>query len=72
MEVLLDSNFIISCVKKKIDFIEELEKLGFKVILPREVLQELKDLKMESYHSDRVAINVALEMFEKRKIKKIT
>jgi len=72
MEVVLDTNFIISCVKKKIDFLEELEKLGFKVLLPREVLQELKDLKMESYHPDRVAIDIALELFEKRKVKKIT
>lgn len=72
MEVLLDSSFVISCIKKKIDFLDELEKLGFKVLLPREVLQELKDLKNESYHPDRVAIDVALELFEKRKVKKIT
>lgn len=72
MEVVLDSSFIISCIKKKIDFVSELEILGFKVALPREVLQELKDLRLKSKHDDRVAIDLALQMFENRKIRKLT
>src|SRR3989338_2242113 len=71
MEVLLDSNFIISCVKRKIDFVSELELLGLKTLLPREVVQELKDLRLNSKHDDIVAINVALEMFGNTKLKKI-
>jgi len=71
MEVLLDSNFIISCVKRKIDFVSELELLGLKTLLPREVVQELKDLRLNSKHDDRVAINVALEMFGNTKLKKL-
>jgi len=71
MEVLLDSNFIISCIRKRIDFIDELEALGFKVALPREIVQELKDLKSKVGHEDRAAIAVALKMFENSKIKKI-
>jgi len=72
MEVLLDSNFIISSVRKKIDFLAELELLGFKVLLPREVFQELKDLKNHSAPLDKSAIEVALKLFEVRKIKKTT
>ena len=74
MNVLLDTNFIISCIRKKIDFIDQLEDLGFKVILPREVLEELKDLRKSPKQSrlDRAAINVAFEMFEKRKVKKVS
>jgi len=74
MEVLLDTNFIISCVRKNIDFISELEGMGFKVILPNEVFEEMKDLKKRSgtSHADRSAIKVAFEIFEKQKIKKIT
>lgn len=67
----MDSNFIISCVKRKIDFVSELELLGLKTLLPREVVQELKDLRLNSKHDDRVAINVALEMFGNTKLKKI-
>ena len=71
MEVLLDSNFIISCVKRKIDFLSEIELLGLKSIIPREVLQELKDLRLKSKHNDRIAIDLAFEIFDKAKIKKI-
>ncbi|MEK6850570.1 MAG: hypothetical protein AABX85_03270 [Nanoarchaeota archaeon] len=72
MEVLLDSNFIISCLKRKIDFISKLEEKGFKILLPREVFQELKDLKNKVSHEDRLAIEIALKMFESKKVKKTT
>jgi len=71
MEVLLDSNFIISSIKQKIDFIGQLEDQGFKVLLPLEVYHELKDLKLKLSYEDRTAINVALELFESKGIKKI-
>lgn len=71
MEVLLDSNFIISCIKKKISFIEQLKELGFKVILPREVFQELKDLRLKVAYDERNAIDLALNMFQSNDIKKM-
>jgi len=73
MEVLLDANFIISCILKKIDFKSQLEEKGFKIVVPREVIQELKDLKFRKgmSHEERTAINVALEIFSSKKIKKI-
>src|SRR3989344_1951975 len=72
MEVLLDTNFIISCLMKKIDFLEELEGMGFVPVLPREVLQEMKDLrnKNKTSHKERVAIDMAFEMFSSGKMKK--
>ena len=72
VEVILDTNFIIACVKQKIDFISQLEEEGFSPILPREVFQELKDLKFKSSLSDREAISVALALFSQAKIKKMT
>ncbi|MFH1425509.1 MAG: PIN domain-containing protein [archaeon] len=73
MEVLLDANFIISCVRKRIDFIDELEVLGFKVKVPREVLQELKDLKREKKlgRETRTAINIAFQMLDDGGVKKV-
>jgi len=73
MEVILDTNFIISCVLKRIDFIEQLENLGFKVLVPREVMKEMKDLKKNENvsHEERNAIDVAFEMIEHRKVKKV-
>lgn len=73
MEVLLDSSFIISCVKKRIDFLDELSNLGFKPVLPREVMQEMKDLRAKKIsREEREAIDIAFEMFEKTKIKKMS
>ena len=74
MEVILDSSFIISCVRDRIDFLSQLEEQGFKVKVPRGVLQEMKDLKKKAKlsHEDRVAINVAFEIFQQRNIKKMT
>jgi len=69
--VVLDSNFIISCVKKKIDFMSELQQMGFKIVIPREVLQELKDLRLDVSHDDRIAIDLGVEMLEKAGAKKI-
>lgn len=71
MEVLLDSNFIISCIKKRIDFFETLEGQGFKVTVPKEVIEELKDLRLKVAHADRTAIDVALELFSHKKIRKV-
>lgn len=72
MEVILDTNFIISCIKKKIDFIDVLEEQGFKVLLPREVQQEMKDLRLKVSSEDRRAIDVAFDIFSSRKIRKIS
>ncbi len=72
MEAILDSNFVISCVRNGIDFITELEGMGFKIILPREVMQEMKDLKNNVKHDDRVAIDLAFSLFETKKVKKMT
>lgn len=73
MEVILDTNFIISCVSKRIDFIKQLTEKGFKIAVPREVIEELKDLRLSNRvsHDTRVAINVALETLQNKKIKKI-
>ncbi len=72
MEVILDSSFIISCIKKNIDFVSQLEEQGFKILLAHEILDELKDLRKSNRvsHDDRVSIDLALEMFSNKKFKK--
>ncbi len=72
MEVVLDSNFMISCIKQKIDFIAKLEELGFRIILPREVFQELKDLRLKVPLADKNAIELALKLVSSKKLKKQT
>lgn len=72
MEVFLDTNFIISCLMKKIDFLGELETMGFRIKVPKGVLQEMKDLKKESKTSrkEREAIDMAFQLLESRKVKR--
>jgi len=74
MEVLLDTNFILSCLKKRIDFLDELGGEGFNVKIPREVMQELKDLKTEKKlgRESRALIDVAFQLLNERKVKKVT
>ncbi|OIO81050.1 hypothetical protein AUJ84_01765 [Candidatus Pacearchaeota archaeon CG1_02_32_132] len=74
MNVLLDSSFIISCVRGRIDFISQLQEQGFRIQIPREVLQEMKDLRFKNKTSreDKLAIDMAMEMIEKNKVKKIS
>ncbi len=40
--VLLDTNFILSCVTQKIEFFEQIESMGHKIIIPEEVIGEIK------------------------------
>ena len=71
MEAILDSSFIISCAKRKIDFISQLENLGFRIVIPREVLQEMKDLRQKVNRDERAAIDMALLVIESKDVKKV-
>lgn len=39
---ILDTNFILSCIRKKIDFFEQIKFMGMKIIIPLQVIDELK------------------------------
>jgi rRNA-processing protein FCF1 len=67
MEVILDTNFIISCVKRKIDFIGRLREEGFHVLVPKEVVNELKDLVYDSAPGEKAAIELALQILDTNK-----
>jgi rRNA-processing protein FCF1 len=51
--VLLDTNFILECVKRKIDFIEDLILEGFTILIPQQVIQELENFKSEKNSTKR-------------------
>ena len=60
-QVILDTSFIIACVKQKIDFFEDIKLMGLQVLIPVQVISELNALKEE----------VSLKLLEKNKFKKI-
>ena len=44
-QVLLDTSFILTAIKQRIDFFEELEHRGFEIIIPEQVIREIHGLK---------------------------
>jgi hypothetical protein len=44
-QILLDTNFILTCMKQKIDFFEDISMRGIPIIIPEEIIAELKKLK---------------------------
>jgi len=61
---LLDTNFILTCVKQKIDFFEEIELNGLAILIPAQVIRELNGIK-------KPEAELALKILEKNKFKKI-
>ncbi|MCH8945788.1 MAG: hypothetical protein IIA85_02605 [Nanoarchaeota archaeon] len=43
-KVILDTSFILTCVRQKIDFFEYLELQGFQILIPNEVIKELEKI----------------------------
>lgn len=46
-QVILDTSFILSCIRNRIDFFEDLKFVGLQIIIPQQVIDELKKLKAE-------------------------
>ncbi len=42
---VLDTNFILSCVKKKIDFFREIPERGIQILIPKQVIEEIKRIE---------------------------
>jgi rRNA-processing protein FCF1 len=69
--VLLDTNFILSCLKKKIDFFDEIELMGIKIAIPEEVVKEIKKLSEEGNKTTQTEAKTALSFLNKNKFEKI-
>lgn len=69
MQVVPDTGFIVHCIRKNIDFISQLEELGFKLRIPREVMQELRHLEhdVKTSKEDKNRLNKILDLFEDRR-----
>jgi len=61
---ILDTNFILSCVKQKIDFFEDIKMMGIQILIPKQVINELKNLKNQNSE-------LSLKILEKNRFKKI-
>lgn len=57
---LLDTNFILTCIKQKIDFFDEIKFMGLKILIPQQVIRELNGLEIQS-------AKFSLKLLEKNK-----
>lgn len=44
-QVILDTSFILTCVKQKIDFFEDIKLKGLEILIPEQVIREIERLK---------------------------
>lgn len=70
--VLLDTNFILSCVAQKIEFFEQIESMGHKIIVPEEVIKEIVSISnSKKAVRFRNAAKLSLMILENEKFIKI-
>jgi len=43
-KIILDTNFILTCAKQKIDFLEWLETNGYEILIPSNVIEEIEKI----------------------------
>ena len=64
-KVVLDTNFILTCIRNKVDFFEELLLRGDRVLIPVEVIEEIKRLRDSNKKLKfKEEANLALKMIE--------
>ena len=71
-QAVLDTNFILTAIKNKIDFIEEITFLGLTPVVPEQVITELeKIVESEKKLKFKDDAQLGLKILEKKKIEKI-
>jgi rRNA-processing protein FCF1 len=53
-QIILDTSFILACVRQNIDFFEKISEEGMEIIIPKQAISELKGL----------GANIALKIIE--------
>lgn len=71
-KILLDSSFILSCVKNRIDFFTEIALMGMQILIPEEVLREIGNIKNSKQKlKDKEAAEFSSVLFKLNNFKKI-
>jgi rRNA-processing protein FCF1 len=68
-KIIFDTNFILTCVKEKIDFISELE--GYQLLLPEQVIKEIEKISVDRKKrvAERELAKLSLAIIEHNKSK---
>ena len=71
-KVILDTSFILACVKQKIDFFEEINLMGIEIVIPEQVISEIKRVSDSNKKLRfRNHAKLALEILEKNKFESV-
>ena len=76
MKIILDTNFLIYAAKHKMDYLLEISNLineGFELVVPKQVVNELKMLRDDKWKkvsgADKSAADLALKLLVHNKVK---
>ena len=76
MKIILDTNFLIYCAKEKLDYVEEIGEIvneGYELVVPKQVVNELKKLMADGYKrlsvKDKLACDLAIQLLDVNGIK---
>jgi len=71
-QAVLDTNFILTCVKQKIDFFHDLALEGIQILIPKQVIKEIKNIasSKKKLHF-REDAKLALKILDKKNFKQI-
>lgn len=64
-QVILDTSFVLSCVRNKIDFFEKIQEMGLNSIVPEQTIKELKGL------GEKLALKILEKYSKEFKIVKV-
>jgi len=71
-QILLDTNFILSCIKNKIDFFNEIYLMGYHILIPEEVIKEIGNItKSKQKLKEKDSAKLASILLKMNKFKKI-
>lgn len=70
-KVILDTSFILSVIREKIDFFEYFELQGFMPLIPKQVISELGGLLKSKKLKERELSSLALNMLKINSFRKI-
>ena len=68
---VLDTNFILSCIRKKIDFFEKIPQMGLSIIIPLQVMDEIRKFTREGRGSLKSEAKLALTIMENQQFKRV-
>jgi len=68
---VLDTNFILSCIRKKIDFFTDIPLMGMKIIIPLQVMDEIRKFSRQGRGNIKQEAKLALVILENQEFKRV-